>query len=265
MNDCQNVYNQSEAICVAARTQCLNARRNECQYSICSGIYPHPNSVNIGATTYNDPGASCSCVPNCQPPAPQCANPTCNTNSHQWYCNSPIVLDIARDGFKLTSAENGVLFDLGFPQQLAWTLPGDDDSWLCLDRNENGEIDDEKELFGNGTHQPPPPPGELKNGFRALAVFDRKNKGGNENGFIDQNDAAFSRLRVWQDLNHDGVSQPSELLRLADVDVCMLDLLYLVKEKVDPHGNVFYYRARVWDCAGHLRGWAWDVFLVAAP
>ena len=157
LNDCQNVYNQSEAICVAARTQCLNARRNECQYSICSGIYPHPNSVNIGATTYNDPGASCSCVPNCQPPAPQCANPTCNTNSHQWYCNSPIVLDIARDGFKLTSAENGVLFDLGFPQQLAWTLPGDDDSWLCLDRNENGEIDDEKELFGNGTHQPPPP------------------------------------------------------------------------------------------------------------
>jgi hypothetical protein len=172
---------------------------------------------------------------------------------------------VAEDGFDLTCAEEGVIFDLGFPQRLAWTAAGDDDGWLALDRNRNGQIDNEKELFGNGAPQPTPANGEQRNGFRALAVFDERSKGGNENGLIDRGDDAFSRLRVWQDLNHNGVSEPDELVRLTDVNVCVLDLLYVVKERVDQHGNVFYYRARVWDCSGRRRGWAWDVYLTAQP
>jgi hypothetical protein len=73
------------------------------------------------------------------------------------------------------------------------------------------------------------------------------------------------RLRVWQDGNHNGISEPSELLPLEDVNVCIVELLYKAKEHVDEHGNVFYYRARTWDCSNRKRGWAWDVFLTAQP
>lgn len=265
LNGCQQVYNQDESICTSAKTQCLNSRRNECQSYICNSNCYYPNSVNTSATTYNDPGSSCGCVCNCSWPVPGCPNPTCNTSSHQWYCNSPILIDVAGDGFDLTCAEEGVIFDLGFPQQLAWTTPDDDDGWLALDRNRDGVIDDEQELFGNGTPQPQPPAGELGNGFEALAVFDRQDRGGNENGLIDRGDAAFPRLRIWQDVNHNGISEPDELVKLADANLCVLDLLYVAKERVDEHGNVFYYRARVWDCSGRRRGWAWDVFLMAQP
>ena len=40
--------------------------------------------------------------------------------------NCPLIVDTARDGYKLTSVENGVRFDLnadGVPEQVAWTTP----------------------------------------------------------------------------------------------------------------------------------------------
>jgi hypothetical protein len=37
----------------------------------------------------------------------------------------------------------------------------------------NGGIDDGRELFGSSTFQPYPAEGETKNGFRALAVYDK--------------------------------------------------------------------------------------------
>lgn len=134
-----------------------------------------------------------------------------------------------------------------------------------MDRNGNGFIDDGSELFGNGTAQPRPTGGEMKNGFRALAVFDRRDQGGNENGLIDRGDTVFPRLRVWQDLDHDEMSEANELVRLLDAGVCALDLLYVTSQRTDEHGNVFYYRGRVWDCTGQQRRWTWDVFLKARP
>jgi len=66
-------------------------------------------------------------------------------------------LDIEDEGFHLTSAEGGVNFDigvLGYKQGVAWTDPGYHNAFLVLDRNNNGLIDDGKELFGSASPQP---------------------------------------------------------------------------------------------------------------
>lgn len=194
-----------------------------------------------------------------------CVDPPCN--------GSPIILDVDGDGITLTSRGNGVNFDLnsnGFNERLSWTAASSDDAWLALDRNGNGLIDNGRELFGNFTQQPSPPPGVERNGFLALAKYDKPANGGDGNGIINQSDAVFSSLRLWQDRNHNAVSEASELHPLLSLGLASIDLDYRESGRVDQYGNQFRYKSKTRyihgqddDAHSRIGRWAWDVFLAS--
>ena len=94
-----------------------------------------------------------------------------------------------------------------------------------------------------------------------MAEYDKPGSGGNGDGKITNRDAIFSQLKLWQDLNHNGVSESSELKALTGL-IEGIDLNYKESKRTDQNGNQFRYRAKVFGPGGQQGGrWAWDVFL----
>ncbi len=163
---------------------------------------------------------------------------------------------------ELTTWRDGVVFQLNPSHGAgwrAWTKAGSDDAWLGHDTNGNGRLDDGAELFGDSTAQPAPAAGQSRNGFAALAHWDK-----NQDQLIDRADWIYPRLQLWQDLNHDGVSQAEELRGLEESGVQAISVRYQQIRKPDGNGNLYRYSAPVTPAPGAAVGMtAWDVTLTS--
>ena len=129
---------------------------------------------------------------------------------------SPLVLDLDGDGIELTdvTGPGAVYFDLdndGLAERAGWVTGGD--GLLALDRNDNGTIDAQNELFGDTA--------TAANGFENLKTLD--SNGDNKITLVD---AQWNDLRVWVDANADGVSQAAELTTLSSFGISSINLAY---------------------------------------
>lgn len=143
----------------------------------------------------------------------------------------PLILDLDGDGIETINVKSGAYFDHdgnGFAEQTGWV--NSDDGLLVRDINNDGVINDGKELFGNETFLANGK--KAADGFAALADLD-----GNGDGRIDANDAAYSQLRVWQDGDGDGLSAADELFTLNEVGIQSINLDSTPTGEIDPQGN----------------------------
>ncbi|HEX5364517.1 MAG TPA: hypothetical protein VFW59_09630 [Gallionella sp.] len=93
----------------------------------------------------------------------------------------PLVINFAGTAAQLTDQK--FAFDLNSDGQTEHvSFVGTGSGFLALDKNGNGTIDNGSELFGT----------QSGNGFADLSAYDS-----DKNGWIDENDAVYSKLRVW--------------------------------------------------------------------
>jgi hypothetical protein len=182
------------------------------------------------------------------------------------YVQDPILIDLSGNGFSLTDITGGVNFDFfgsGTMSRISWTKAGAQNGWLALDLNRDGKVNSGRELFGNA--MPAPGPAWKRLGFKALAVYDTQAYGGNVDGVIDARDAMYSRLRIWVDANHNGITDGGELTSLNQNGVKAISLAYKDAHYTDAYGNHFRNRSQVvWQASkdNGRQHWAYDVVLL---
>lgn len=158
------------------------------------------------------------------------------------------VLDVLGDGVKLTSAAEGVLFDVdssGTPVKTAWTAAGSDDAFVIVAPQVGGQLRGSRLL---GTGMSLPDGRRLVNPDRALLAAQGYDLGPNfrpldtpENkrriSTLGPEDPVYAAARVWTDRNHDGQADSSELKTFAESGVRRINSAFRVRYWKDEHGN----------------------------
>ena len=126
--------------------------------------------------------------------------------------DTPIVLDLDGDGVELISLEDSnTQFDIdadGFAELTGWVAP--DDGLLAVDLNSDGKINNQDELFGID---------DFTDGFEVLTGYDS-----NSDNVINASDAQFGNLRVWRDLDGNGITSSGELQTLSQAGITSISL-----------------------------------------
>jgi hypothetical protein len=161
----------------------------------------------------------------------------------------PLAIDLDGDGIEtlgIPTTGSPVLFDHnadGVRTGTGW-LNGDD-AWFVLDRDGNATIDSGRELFGvdslitvtetiqssSGGTSEHTYTRNARSGFEALRTLDS-----NADGKFDTAETAYSQVRLWQDIDSDGVSDAGDLSTLADKGIASINLVKRVRFRLRaPH------------------------------
>jgi hypothetical protein len=271
-NTCSDFYNDvCEGYCSEHVPPGTVAPYRDISQSYCSGT-----GVSMAGTCWCKGSHACvvdppTCGEECNGD-PACESCECGGGDWLWVngdpggysCESPILIDLSNNTaqYHLTSEKDGVMFDLngdGVKEHLSWTALGSSVAFLAMDRNGNGSIDTGAELFGNFTAKRD---GSLaRNGFDALTDLEDP---GHRDGAITPLDSAYSKLLLWLDNNHDGLSSASELSTLAGAGVARIETSYVTRRRRDQYGNRYRYEgvATIME-SGQLRSRRiFDVFFV---
>jgi hypothetical protein len=159
-----------------------------------------------------------------------------------------LVVDINGTGHRLTSIGEGVEFDLNADRildRVSWIPRGSDLAFLVADWNQNGRIDSGFELIGVGSGP--------SDGFKELAANDGIAPGADSqriadrtpDGVIDARDLLYQQMRLWKDLNHNGISEEDELESLPHAGVIAIELNEMPLDIPDVHGNLLRSELRI--------------------
>jgi hypothetical protein len=171
-------------------------------------------------------------------------------------CNevySPLMIDLNKKGIELTAPKFGMLFDIngnGSKEKISCPVSsGTPFLVLPLD----GEVVNINQLFGNHTIGPD---GEKSdNGFVALAKYDE-----NLDGVINVDDEIYNDLRLWDEINCNGVVDEGELSKLELSGIIEINLLYKNIFQADKYGNASKQHSYVKSDRGNLS--IFDVWFV---
>lgn len=123
----------------------------------------------------------------------------------------PMAIDLDGEGIETIDINNSqIYFDVdndGFREQTGWISKNE--AILAIDKNNNGKIDNQTEMFGSTE----------KTGFEELKELDTNN-----DGVIDSNDTDFDKIRLWQDLNENGVTDDGELKTATEAGIQSISL-----------------------------------------
>jgi len=196
--------------------------------------------------------------------------------------NDIIVIGLGGAAVNLTGPDNGIRFNMAGTgkQQMSWTASGWNGGFLVLDRSGKGEIDNGSEMFTPSANASPVQPfintaspirspaaltaaqkhrSNISGSFATLAAFDQPSNGGNNDGILDRRDAVYAQLRVWVDTNHNGVSDPGELVTLSALGISTLSLTPEASRWNDSVGNKFIGRTQI--TRNGVPQWIYDVRL----
>ncbi len=129
------------------------------------------------------------------------------------YSNSyvdPLVLKLGAGSVHTTNRLGStVMFDMnadGARDKTGWITA--DEGFLVIDKNNNGIIDNTSEMFSEYLSP------KARTGFGALAAFDQ-----NGDGYADKWDKNFGKLKLWIDINVNGVTDQGELHALNEFGI----------------------------------------------